>query len=75
MTFIATKSRIKTIKQGDRLWNIHDGLVVFPRAGFEIKKECPNTYRDVIAECVNRGWLVPVAYMRDDEYVWEKLRE
>lgn len=75
MTFITTKSRIKTIKQGNSLWNIHDGLVVVPRAGFEIKKECPNTYKDVIAECVNRGWLVPVAYMRDDEYMWETLRE
>lgn len=75
MTFIATKSRIKPIKQGDRLWQINDGLVIAPRAGFEIKKECPNTYKDVIAECINRGWLVPVAYMRDDEYMWETLRE
>lgn len=73
MTLLTQKSKIKTVKQGDRLWHINDGLVMTPRAGFEIKKECPNTYKDVIAECVNRGWLQPVAFMRDDEYIWEEL--
>ncbi len=76
MTFIATKSRIKTIKAGDRLWNIHDGLhVVVPRAGFEISERCPKEYRDVINQCLLSGWLKPIAYMKDSEYMWEKLRE
>jgi hypothetical protein len=75
MIYTVQKSRIKTIKQGDNLWHIKQGLYLVPRAGFEIKKECPNTYRDVITECINRGWLTPVAYMRDDEYMWEELKQ
>ena len=50
-------------------------IILVPRAGFEIKKECPNTYAEVIRECINRGWLQPVAYMREDEYMWEELKE
>lgn len=75
MTFITTKSRIKTIKQGDSLWTIHDGLMVAPRAGFEISTQCPREYKLVLSECIDRGWIKPVAYMRDDEYMWETLRE
>lgn len=65
---------VKQIRAGDDLWHIKQGLYLMPRAGFEIKKECPNTYKEVIAECINRGWLEPVAYMRDDEYMWEELK-
>lgn len=75
MTFIATKSRIKAIKQGDSLWTIHDGLMVAPRAGFEISTQCPREYKLVLSECIDHGWIKPVAYMRDDEYMWETLRE
>ena len=67
--------KVKQIRAGDRLWHINQGLYLVPRAGFEIKKECPNTYKEVITESINRGWLVPIAYMRDDEYAWESLKE
>lgn len=73
--FKTAKHKIKTISRDDRMFYIKGDLTITPRAGFEIKKECPNTYKDVIAECVNRGWLVPVAYMRDDEYMWESLKQ
>lgn len=70
-----SKHKIKTLKQGDTLWYIADGLTITPRAGFEIKKECPDDYKDVIFQSINCGWLVPVAYMRDDEYMWESLKQ
>jgi hypothetical protein len=75
MKFNTPTTKVKTIKQGDSLWYINNGLTIVPRAGFEINKECPYTYRDIIAECVNRGWLTPIAHMRDDEYMWESLKE
>lgn len=68
-------NKIKQIRPGDSLWHIKQGLYLTPRAGFEIVKECPNTYREVITECVSRGWLVPIAHMRDDEYIWEELKK
>jgi hypothetical protein len=46
-----------------------------PRAGFEINESCPTNYRKVLAECINYGWLKPVAYVKESEYIWEKLGE
>ena len=52
-----------------------DGIVVVPRAGFEIGVGCPQMYQDIIAECLRHGWLRPVAYMRDPEYTMELLHK
>ena len=52
-----------------------DGIVVVPRAGFEISAGCPQQYCDIIADCLRLGWLRPVAYMRDPEYTMELLHK
>jgi hypothetical protein len=50
-------------------------MIISPRAGFEISQECPTNYRKVIAECINNGWLQPVAYTKDSELMWETLQQ
>lgn len=52
-----------------------DGFTVVPRAGFEISSQCPREYRLIIAECLQNGWVQPVAHMRDNEYTMELLRK
>ena len=52
-----------------------DGLTLIPRASFEINKECPREYKLIIAECINNGWIKPVAHMRDTEYTMELLQK
>lgn len=52
-----------------------DGITVVPRAGLEINPQCPREYRQIIAECMRNGWLLPVAHMRDSEYTWELLQK
>jgi len=52
-----------------------DGLTLVPRASLEISKECPREYRLIISECINNGWLKPVAHMRDTEYTMELLKK
>ena len=51
-----------------------DGVTMVNRAGFIISQRCPENYRSFIIECMQHGWLKPVAYMRDSEYTWEKLQ-
>jgi hypothetical protein len=75
MTFKSTLSSLRTIKKGDPKWIISDGLVASPRAGFEISKECPNQYKDIISTCINMGWLIPVAYVKDNELFWEEFQK
>lgn len=66
-------SCIRTIRQSDNDWMLTNGYVMTPRAGFEINKECPAEYRLILQQCIDNGWLKPVAHIYDRELLWEKL--
>ena len=74
MTYKTPKVKIKTVTQDDPMFYIKGDITVSTRAGFEISKSCPYEYRLILSECIDKGWIKPVAYMRDDEYVWESLK-
>lgn len=75
MMYTTTTDTIKTIRPNDSDFHIDNGLVMAPRAGFEISNKCPSQYKLMIMEAIKNGWLNPVAYMKDSEYIWEKLKE
>ena len=75
MNITLHKSHIKTLCQEDPDFKMVDGFAVVPRAGFHVLPECPKNYRDVIMECINHGWLKPVAYVRDNELLWDHLSQ
>lgn len=72
--FNVHKTSIRTIRSNDHDFHINDGLTVSPRAGFEIEQICPREYRMIILECIERGWLKPVAHLYDYERVYETLK-
>jgi len=74
MKFVQQVSKIRTVKQGDPKFMIRDGLVICPRAGFEINKNCPREYRQIIAACIDQGWLKPVAHVYGKELTMDALR-
>jgi hypothetical protein len=75
MTFEIHNSRIRTIKQDDPRFHIVDRFITTPRAGFEVSNHCPAQYKQVIAECLNNGWLKPVAYMHEREVLISGLAQ
>lgn len=75
MKFKTVPCLIKTIKSGDPDFMINDGMYIIPRAGFEISRECPEHYRNLIMECLHYGWIKPVAHLTQQEYFMEKLAE
>lgn len=75
MIFTSPDKIIKTIRQSNPDFYIDNGITISPRAGLEISKQCPSNYASLIAECINHGWLKPIAYMKESEYVWEKIGE
>ena len=75
MTFTPLEKTIKTIRQDDPDFHIDNGIVMAPRAGFEISNDCPRQYKLMIIEATKNGWLTPVAYMKESEYIWEQLGE
>lgn len=75
MNIAVNKSSIRTIKQGEDNFLITDGLVCAPRAGFEVDINCPREYKLIIADCIDRGWIKPVAHVKDQEMFWEALSQ
>ena len=73
ISYIFPDETFKKIKQGQRDFFMTDGIQMVPRACVEISQKCPDRYIDVIRKCLEQGWLVPVAYMKESEYIWEKL--
>ena len=53
---------------------ISDGLRISPRAGFKLSHNCPQHYRQIIASCIDNGWLEPVAYLSEQELIFNGLK-
>ena len=70
------KFEYRQLRSGDRNFNFSpDGIVIVPRAGFEINERCPREYKMIIAECLNNGWLKPIAHIKDSELTFDILTE
>jgi len=75
MKITTTGTTFKEIKQSDPDFTMTDGIKLVPRAGFEISKHCPREYKLILVECINNGWLKSVSYIKESDYVWEKVGE
>jgi hypothetical protein len=66
--------KYKTYKKNDPGFNFSpDNIVIVPRAGFEFGDGCPREYQLIIAECINNGWIKPIAYQPVHEHFMEEL--
>lgn len=74
MKITAKKSNILTIRQDDPRFLLTDGITMSPRAGFEINQLCPKEYKMIISECINNGWLKPVAYVYGKQLTMDAMR-
>lgn len=75
MTYLKRVSKIRRMTSNDPRWHIINGTMMYPRAAVEIGTGCPDQYTKIIAECVSKGWIKPVAYMAESEIAWEILQE
>lgn len=75
MNIKAHQSQIRTLKQDDPRFLIVDKFVMTPRAGFEVNQQCPREYKEIIAQCINNGWLKPVAHVTERELIFMGLSE
>lgn len=67
------KDKLKIIRRGDPDFYIRATSHPAPRAGFEIDSNCPQNTKRFLIECIENGWIKPVAYMKESEYIWERL--
>jgi hypothetical protein len=68
-------NKVLEIKQGDKGFKFASGYVEYPRAAILVEDSCPYDVRLQVQQYVSNGWITPVAYVRESEYVWEKLKE
>ena len=73
VTYTFPDKTFKRLKRGEENFVMSDGIQLVPRAAIEISQRCPDNYKSLISECVEQGWLVPVAYVKEKELFWEKL--
>ena len=67
------ESEVKELTIGDPEFQIHEGIMVYHRAGIRISEKMPHTYKQIVIQCLERGWLTPVANIRDSELATGKM--
>ena len=75
MKINTTHSKFKTIRQGESGFMLTDGLMIAPRAGFEISQSCPAEYKSIFITAINAGWLKPVANVYARDLTFQLLKE
>jgi hypothetical protein len=73
--FKQNKSYVSIYRGQDNFMFSPDGITLVPRAHVMILEQCPWEVRDQINYALAKGWLQPVANMRDSEYTMELLKK
>ena len=69
------QSQIRTLRPGDRNFQIVDGFSVATRASFEISNSCPKEYKSILITAINAGWIKPVANLTERELIFMGLTD
>jgi hypothetical protein len=73
MTYTVHKSTTRRIYRGQGGFHMIDGVKLVPRAEIVVIKECPTNMVDMLNYAIAKGYIQPVANVRDEELVWDKL--
>lgn len=65
---------LRTLRPNDPDFILKDGLMLSPRAGFEISQRCPTEYIKILQECIRHGWIMPIATVYDWELTYSRLK-
>lgn len=70
-----SSSSIVTLRPDDNKFWIQDRFTVTGRASIELSKDCPMKYKMIIAECINHGWIKPIANISELELIFLVLSD
>ena len=73
MNYKIHESTTRRLYRGEPGFHIIDGVKMVPRAEIVVLKQCPANIVDMINYAIAKGYIQPVANVRDEELVWEKL--
>lgn len=52
-----------------------DGLRLVPRAAIEIMETCPQAVAETLDHALNQGWIRPVAWVHQNDYLMDRLKQ
>lgn len=70
-----SRSHVSLYRGQDGFTFSPDGIKLVPRAHVVVLEQCPANIRDMVNYAMVKGWIQPVANMRDTEYTMELLRK
>ena len=73
MTYKVHPSTTRRLFRGEPGFSMVDGVRLVPRAEIVVLEQCPANLRDMLQYAITKGYVQPVANVRDEELVWEKL--
>lgn len=73
MTYTVEKTTTRRIWRGESGFFMQDGIKLVPRAEIVVLEKCPANIVDLLNYAIAKGYVQPVAHVRDEELVWEKL--
>ena len=75
ITLSTNNTQVRKLTAKDEDFCIVSGYAYYPRAVIAISDNCPDNYRSMIVTAMSRGWIKPEAWIKDSEYMWEKLND
>lgn len=66
---------VKKLQFSDDDFCFNEDNTEYYRAAIELDKEIPVQFKRIVIECFEKGWIKPVAYIREQELIWDKLHE
>lgn len=75
MKLTSITRKYKMVKPGDDKFTFTEGLLSVNRASIMVDATCPADEKYALQRAIRLGWLTPVAYVRDEELMWELLQE
>ena len=75
ITLATNNTQVRKLTARDEDFCIISGYAYYPRATMAISDDCPKEFRSVIVTAMSKGWLSAEPWVKDSEYMWEKLND
>lgn len=75
MTLRYDNPQLRRLTAKDEDFCIISGFAYYPRANIVISDDCPQQFKSMIVTAMSKGWISTEAWIKDSEYMWEKLND
>ena len=75
ITLATNNTRVRKLTAKDEDFCIISGYSYYPRAVINVDDSCPEHVKRTIHLAMSKGWISAEAWVKDSEYMWEKLND